>query len=208
MARRRAIEADELFETANRLLAEGKEVTAVGLLDALGGGSLRTIYKHLEVWQQSRPAEVKNEVNEIPLQVQASFASAWRMAAQEAGREVQAVKEKAAEEVNAALRQFHGALDALGKLEADYEADTQELETLKIKLIHSEKQIQELANKSVVHQALAEQLQKTVDKQDAELTQLRTEANKAAELRGTIATLQEQNDKFLEQLTKPDKKPK
>lgn len=208
MARRRAIEADELFETANRLKAEGKEVTAVGLLDALGGGSFRTIYKHLEVWEQSRPAEVKNEVNEIPLQVQASFASAWRMAAQEAGREVQAVKEKAAEEVNAALRQFHGALDALGKLEADYEADTQELETLKIKLIHAEKQIQELANKSVIHTALAEQLQKTVDKQDTELTQLRAEANKAAELRGTIATLQEQNDKLLEQLTQPDKKPK
>ncbi len=36
MARRRAIEADELFETANRLKPEGKEVTAVALLDALG----------------------------------------------------------------------------------------------------------------------------------------------------------------------------
>ena len=49
MARRQPIAPDELFETANRLKAEGKEVTALALLDALGGGSLSTIYKHLEV---------------------------------------------------------------------------------------------------------------------------------------------------------------
>lgn len=47
MARRHPIDPDELFETANRLVAEGKEVTATALLDALGGGSLRTIYKYL-----------------------------------------------------------------------------------------------------------------------------------------------------------------
>lgn len=208
MARRRAIEADELFETANRLKAEGKDVTAVALLDALGGGSLRTIYKHLEVWQQSRPVEVKTEANEIPPQVQASFASAWRMAAQEAGREVLAVKEKATEEVNAALRQFHGALEAIGKLEAESEADAQELEVLKVKLSEAEALAHSAQKDGAAHKAAAEQLQKTVEKQEAELAQLRAEANKAAELRGTIATLQEQNDKLLEQLTKPDKKPK
>ena len=208
MARRRAIEADELCETANRLKAEGKDVTAVALLDALGGGSLRTIYKHLEVWQQSRPVEVKTEANEIPPQVQASFASAWRMAAQEAGREVLAVKEKATEEVNAALRQFHGALEAIGKLEAESEADAQELEALKVKLSEAEALAHSAQKDGAAHKAGAEQLQKTVEKQEAELAQLRAEVNKAAELRGTIATLQEQNDKLLEQLTKPDKKPK
>jgi len=66
MARRRAIEADELFETASRLQAEGKDVTAVALLDALGGGSLRTIYKHLEVWQQRRPPSLPAPLEEIP----------------------------------------------------------------------------------------------------------------------------------------------
>lgn len=207
MARRRAIEADELFETANRLKAEGKDVTAVALLDALGGGSLRTIYKHLEVWQQSRPVEVKTEANEIPPQVQASFASAWRMAAQEAGREVLAVKEKATEEVNAALRQFHGALEAIGKLEAESEADAQELEALKVKLSEAEALAHSAQKDGAAYKAAAEQLQKTVEKQEGELAQLRAEANKAAELRGTIATLQEQNDKLLEQLTKPSKKP-
>lgn len=204
MARRRAIEADELFETANRLKAEGKEVTAVALLDALGGGSLRTIYKHLEVWQASRPVEVKTEANEIPPQVQASFASAWRLAAQEAGREVLAVKEKSAEEVNAALRQFHGALEAIGKLEAESEADAQEIEALKAKLVEVEAVAHQAQKEGAGHKAMAEELQKQAEKQEKELERLRVEAGKTAELRGTVATLEEQNNKLLERLTKPD----
>ncbi|MBA4027435.1 MAG: hypothetical protein C0473_04245 [Cyanobacteria bacterium DS3.002] len=208
MARRRAIEADELFETANRLKAEGKEVTAVALLDALGGGSLRTIYKHLEVWQKSRPVEVKTEANEIPPQVQASFASAWRMAVQEAGLEVQAVKEKATEEVNAALRQFHGALEAIGKLETESEADAQELEALKVKLAEAEALAHSLEKEAIAHKSAAEHLQKNIEKQEVELEQLRAQANKAAELRGKVATLEEQNDKLMEQLTRPEKRSK
>jgi thioesterase domain-containing protein len=125
MARRQAIEPEELFETANRMRAEGKEVTAMALLDALGGGSLSTIYKHLEVWQATRPAEVVIKPEEIPAAVQASFAAAWRLAAQEAKREVTEVKEKAKEEVAAALRQFHGALEAIAKIEKDREADAE-----------------------------------------------------------------------------------
>ena len=91
MARRRAIEPDELFETANRMLAEGKEVTATGLLDALGGGSLRTIYKHLETWQAQKPAAPKKEAGEVPAAVQAGFANAWRLASSEADKLAQEV---------------------------------------------------------------------------------------------------------------------
>lgn len=169
MARRRAIEADELFETANRMKAEGKEVTAVGLLDALGGGSLRTIYKHLETWQATRPAPVITEVNEIPPQVQAAFAGAWRMAAQEAGREVVAVKEKATEEVNAALRQFHGALEAIGKLEQESEADAQEMEALKNKAAEWEATAHAAQTEAAGYKAAVEQLEKQVEKQEASL---------------------------------------
>jgi hypothetical protein len=80
MARRPAIEAEELFDAANRLQSEGKEVTAVALLDALGGGSLRTIYRHLEAWQRNRPTLINTAVVEIPAAVQAAFAAAWRVA--------------------------------------------------------------------------------------------------------------------------------
>ena len=202
MARRRAIEADELFETANRLKAEGKEVTAVALLDALGGGSLRTIYKLMEAWQQSRPAEVKNEPTEIPPAVMAGFVNSWRLATQEAGREVADVKEKAKEEVAAALRQFHGALEAIGKMEAESEADAQEIERLTAKLTELEAAMHEAQKEAVGHKAMVDQLQKLVEKQEKEIERLRVEAAKASELTGTVETLRVQNDKLMERLTK------
>jgi chromosome segregation ATPase len=171
------VDAEELFETANRLKAEGKEVTALSLLDALGGGSLRTIYKHLEAWQKQSPAEVKIEANEIPAQVQAAFASAWRLAAQEAGREVTAVKEKAAEEVSAALRNFHGALEAIGKLEKESEADAQELEEVKAKLAEVEAVAHAAQTEAAKHKAALEQLERLLAKQEADLERLRKEAS-------------------------------
>ncbi len=202
MARRRAIEADELFETANRLKAEGKEVTAVALLDALGGGSLRTIYKLMEAWQQSRPAEVKTEPTEIPPAVMAGFVNSWRLATQEAAREVADVKEKAKEEVAAALRQFHGALEAIGKMEAESEADAQEIERLTAKLTELEAAMHEAQKEAFGHKAMVDQLQKLLEKQQKEIERLRVEAAKASELTGTVETLQVQNDKLIERLTK------
>jgi hypothetical protein len=38
----------EVFQAADSLASEGKEVTAMALLGALGGGSLTTIYKHMD----------------------------------------------------------------------------------------------------------------------------------------------------------------
>lgn len=178
MARRRAIEADELFETANRLQADGKEVTAVALLDALGGGSLRTIYKHVEVWQQRRPAPVITTPEEIPGPVQSAFANAWRLATQEAGRAVLAAKEKAAEEVQAALSQFQGALDAIGKLEAESEADTQQIDSLKERVAELEAALQKSQNDGAAYKATVDQLRHQVKSQEAEQERLHGELDK------------------------------
>ena len=183
MARRRAIEADELFETANRLQAEGKEVSATALLDALGGGSLRTIYKLLEAWQQRRPAVVITSTDEIPPSVQAAFASAWRQAAQEAGREVQAVKEKAAEEVKAAVKQFQDALDAIDNLEKESEADAQQIDSLKERIAGLEAALQKSQTESAAYRATGEQLQQQVKSQEAELERLHGDIDKERENR-------------------------
>jgi DNA repair exonuclease SbcCD ATPase subunit len=183
MARRRAIEADELFETANRLQAEGKEVSATALLDALGGGSLRTIYKLLEAWQQRRPAVVITSTDEIPPSVQAAFASAWRQAAQEAGREVLAVKEKAAEEVEAAVKQFQGALDAIDNLEKESEADAQQIDSLKERVAGLEAALQKSQTESAAYRATGEQLQQQVKSQEAELERLHGDIDKERENR-------------------------
>jgi DNA repair exonuclease SbcCD ATPase subunit len=211
MARRRAIEADELFETANRLEAEGKEVTAVGLLDALGGGSLRTIYKLLEEWQRRRPAAVITTPAENPAVVQSAFANAWRLATQEAGRAVAAAKEKAAEEVDAALKRFQGALDAIGKLEAESELDAQQIDSLKERVGEIEPALQKTQTECAAYRATAEQLQHQVKSQESELERLHTEIEKergerdaaikeAAELRGLCEGLKTQNAEMLSKL--------
>jgi chromosome segregation ATPase len=183
MARRRAIEADELFETANRLQSEGKDVTAVALLDALGGGSLRTIYKLLEEWQQRRPALVIPTPEVIPGSVQAAFANAWRLANQEAGREVTAVKEKAAEEIAAASQQFQGVLEIIGKLESEAEADAQLIDELKAKVAELQIALQNSETDNARYRATAEQLRHQVKSQEAELERMHKEVDKERSVR-------------------------
>ena len=210
--RRQAIEADELFETANRLQAEGKEVTALTLLDALGGGSLRTIYKHLETWKQTKPAAVIVGNDEMPESIRGIFAAAWRSAAQEAGRQVLAVKEKATEEVKEALQQFHGALEAIGKLEGDADEAAQETEKLKAQLAEVQSECSQVKAESAGYKATAEQLTNQVEKLEEDHKRFRADAEKdragreaaateAAELRGQLQAVQSQNRELLDKLS-------
>ena len=210
--RRQAIEADELFETANRLQAEGKEVTALTLLDALGGGSLRTIYKHLETWKQTKPAAVIVGNDEMPESIKGIFAAAWRSATQEAGRQVLAVREKAAEEVKEALQQFHGALEAIGKLEADADEAAQEAEQVKAQLAEVQTECSQAKAEGAGYKATAEQLTKQIEKLEADQGRLRAESEKdrvgreaaateAAELRGQLQAVQSQNRELLDKLS-------
>ena len=204
MARRRAVEADEFFETANRLKAEGKDISATAMLDALGGGSLRTIYKHLETWQAQRPPAAKKDSTEIPSQVQLAFGNAWRLAAAEADKQAQEVKDKAAAEVAEIQKRFDDALDEIGKLESESESDAQEIEALKARLTETETALVEARAESAGHKATSEQLQKMVEKLEADLTRSQTvqeerdaARTEAAELRGQMRTLETQNEKLL-----------
>jgi chromosome segregation ATPase len=204
MRRRQAIEADELFEVANRLQAEGKEVTALTLLDALGGGSLRTIYKYLEVWKDRRPQVVISGNEEMPDNVRAVFANAWRAATQEAGREVLAVREQAAGEVKEALKQFEGALEAIGKLDDDNNAASLLIDELKAQLAEAQQEAHRAREEGAGHKAAAEQLTRQVEKQEKDLERLRAEIEKERERHqeaehetsGRIALLKE-NEKTL-----------
>lgn len=202
MARRQAIDPEELFETANRMKAEGKEVTAMALLDALGGGSLSTIYKHLEAWNAARPTEVIVKPEEIPAAVQASFAAAWRLAAQESKREVTEVKEKAKEEVAAALRQFHGALEAIAKIEKDRDADTEIIEGLQKQLAEAKVETSKAQSEGAAEKARADELRQQLKSQqqdrDAALQQ-------AAEYKGQIEAMTAQNAQLLAELAKNKK---
>jgi chromosome segregation ATPase len=185
MSRRDPILPEELFETANRLKAEGKKVTADSLMEALGGGSYRTIYRLMGDWQKMNPAVISIKPDEIPAAVQASFANAWRLAAQEAERGTMAAKEKAAEEVASAFQQVEGALEQIGKLEAESEADAQQIDSLKERMAEMEAALQRAQTDGAAYKATSEQLRHQVKSQEAELERMHKEVDKERSVRQT-----------------------
>lgn len=170
--RRHAILADELYETANRMVAEGKEVTAKGLLDELGGGSLRTIYKYFEIWKEKRPAPVAVKATEVPDTVRMQYEASWRAAQQEAAREVEAVKAKALEEVEAADQRFQDALEITDRMEKEAQEAAEQVATLQNLVKELTEQNKELEASRATYKATAEQLQQQVKAQEQELERL------------------------------------
>lgn len=202
MARNIPIDRDEVIETANRLEAEGKEVTALNMLAALGRGSLTTIYKHLDAWRETKPVKSPVVQADQPEPVKTAFATAWRVAAEEAARETTVIREKAAEEVKAALRQFHGALEALAKVEADREADAEAMEGLHGIIAEQKAQIGKLESEVAAANArageLRDQLKSLQTDRDAAIKQ-------AAEHKGELTALKDQNKQLLAKIGTEDK---
>lgn len=179
MGRKAFFTKEEIFQAADTLVAEGKEVTATTLLDILGGGSYTTIYRHLKDWQQERPElVVPNKPAEIPEQVQTAFTSAWKVAMNEAARETAAVKEKAADEVKAAQRQLEEALGQIDRLESDSEVDHERIEGLSARVAELGAALQKAQNDTTSYKATAEQLKLQVRSQESELERMHAELDK------------------------------
>lgn len=178
MGRKALFTEDDVFQAADGLAAEGKEVTATALLTALGGGSLTTIYKHLAEWRASRPASSAGSVPlEIPEPVQGAFAAAWRAAVSEAGREIAAVREKSNEEIKAAQKQFQEALDSIARLETEGEADGAKIEALTGKVEELEGHLRKIENERSGLAATVEQQQQRIKSLETDLGLVRQEAD-------------------------------
>jgi DNA repair exonuclease SbcCD ATPase subunit len=218
MGRGAVIDRDELFETANRLEAEGKEVTALSLHKALGRGSLTTVYKYLEEWKASRPPKAVESNNEMPDLAKAAFAAAWRAATEVAARETEAVKEKAAQEVKEANEQFRGALEVNEQLEKGREADSEQIDLLKNQRAGLEAQLSKETRERAAEKAAGEELRQQIKEQQSELERLRKEnegeraergaaMKEAAELKGRAEELQKHNAELLKLLEQKSGKP-
>ena len=166
MGRRGSISEEQVFEAADALVAQGKEVTPTALLGSLGSGSFTTIYKHLSAWEASRATSVTDRAAVIPDAVLSAFGAAWRAASAEAGKEVLAVKEQAAEEVAAAKAQFREALETIERLEAESEADASRIESLTAKIAELEKTLHQSENEKAALKATTEQLRHQVKSQE------------------------------------------
>jgi hypothetical protein len=209
---RKMIEREELFQAAESLSDQGKEVTAIALRHLLGRGSLTTVYKYLADWEASRPKMPPAPTAEMPDVVKASFATAWRVAAGEAARETEAIRQRAQEEVAATKKQFEGALELIERVESDLEHSQQEAEDSKAQLAQARENLAKVSSESAAHAATAEQLknQLVVLLQDAETAQsklAKLEADRdhamkeASELRGQVQAMKEQNSELVEALS-------
>lgn len=176
MGRRGSINEEQVFEAADALVAQGKEVTPTALLSSLGSGSFTTIYKHLSAWEASRATAVTDRAAVIPDTVLSAFGAAWRAASAEAGKEVLVVKEQAAEEVAAAKAQFQEALETIERLEAESEADASNIESLSAKIAELEKALHQSENEKAALKATSEQLRHQVKSQESELERVHKDA--------------------------------
>lgn len=223
MGRRGSISEEQVFEAADALVAQGKEVTPTALLSSLGSGSFTTIYKHLSAWESSRASAVTDRAAVIPEAVLSAFGAAWRAATAEAGKEVLAVREQAAEDVAAARTQFQEALQTIERLETESEADAARLESLSAKVAELEKVLHQSENERAALKATCEQLLHQVKAQESDLARVHKESEserkrhqeelaearkdkdaaikESAELRGKATTLEAQNKDLLTRLS-------
>ncbi|MEP6879252.1 MAG: DNA-binding protein [Nitrosospira sp.] len=145
MGRKALHTQDQVFEAADRLAASSREVTPTTLREALGGGSLTTIYRHLEAWEATRKAVPAPVSIPMPDAVRLAFNQAWQAAATEAGKEIAAIREKAETEIKATQRRLEEAVAAIGQLESEQLADADRLEMLEGTL---------LKERDIAHQAV------------------------------------------------------
>lgn len=177
MGRRGSINEAQVFEAADALVAQGKEVTPTVLLSTLGSGSFTTIYKHLSAWEASRASAGTERSAAIPDAVLSAFGAAWRAASAEANKEVVMVREQSAEEVKAAKAQFQEALQTIERLESESEADAGRIEALTAKVAELEAALQKAETEKAAIKATAEQLHHQVKSQQAEVDRVHKDAD-------------------------------
>lgn len=176
MGRKALHTQDEVFAAADRMAASGEDVTASALLATLGGGSLTTIHKHLDVWEAARKDKPRPVMIDMPDMVKAAFAQAWQAAALEAGKEVAATREKADAEVKAMTKRFGEALANIERLEAEANDEAAKSEAMSEQLAAQDKALQEMKTKEAALAATVEQMRQQIEAQQAELERVHSEA--------------------------------
>ena len=183
MGRNAAHSQEQIFDAADKLAANGQEVTPNALRDVLGRGSYSTFVKHIDAWQQARQAAPAPVILEMPESVKAAFAQCWQAAASEAGKEIAAIREKADAEIKATKRRLDEAIAAIEQLEGEAEADTARLETAEAALAANRAAAQQAATEAAAREAglsaTADQMRQQIDAQQAELARVHGEAEAA-----------------------------
>lgn len=174
MGRKAAHTKEQVFQAADRLAASGQEVTATLLRDELGGGSLTTIYKHLDEWSASKKS-APPVVMEQPESVKAAFAAIWQAVTNEAAKEIAAIRQKADAEVKMATKLRDEAVAAIVQLEAEAEVDATKIESLERQITDQQAALNEAAVEAAALRAGSEQMTQQIEAQTAELERVHAE---------------------------------
>lgn len=183
MGRKAMHTQEQVFEVADRMAASGQEVTPTALLQALGGGSLTTIYKHLDAWQVSKKDAPVQAVFEMPEPVKVAFNGAWQIAANEAAKEVTAIREKADIEVKAVVRRLDEAVSNIEHLESEADADATKIEAMERQLLSDKSAADNFATQAVAREsalsATVEQMRLQIEGQSTELVRVHADHDSA-----------------------------
>jgi chromosome segregation ATPase len=164
---------EQVFKVADDLAAQGKEVTPNVLHGALGGGSMTTIYKHLAAWKEQRKQLAAPVPVAMPESVLASFNQAWQVAAQEAAKEVAAIREAAETSVKESDRNLADAILTITRLEGKADEESTKLDLLMGELSNTKRAANatatEAAKREAALAATVGQMQKQLEEQQTAL---------------------------------------
>jgi chromosome segregation ATPase len=123
----------------------------------------------LNAWQTSKNTATADRQTVIPDSVQAAFGAAWRLATQEAGKEVLAIRQQAADEVQSIKTTFDEALHTIERLEGEVELEAARNDTLAARVAEVEALLHRLENERAALMATVEQQKNQLRSQEGAL---------------------------------------
>lgn len=183
MGRIAAHTQEQVFEAADKLAADGREVTPNTLRQALGSGSFTTLGTGIAAWREARKTAPAPTVIDMPESVSVAFAQCWQAAAAEAGKEIASIRQKADAEISATKRDLADALAEIARLEEEANNNLATLENAQATLAQTVKDAQQAATDAVAREAAlaatTAQMREHIGAQGAELTRVHADADAA-----------------------------
>lgn len=170
----------QVAEAADQLLANGSDVSARAIRQALGTGSMTTVIKHLRVWRNARhtdgtaPTELPRPVRDAALR---ALHEVWCTANREAREAIEQIRMAAGKRGDDLERDLDEALSASQELEEKLGDRTAELATIQERTAALER---ELFTKELEVRMLRERLEAAAREADQRCAALTLERITAA----------------------------
>lgn len=182
-------------EAAGALVADGSEPTIKDVQARIGGGSFTTVKRYLDLWKQER-ADAMASLPEAPTEVSSKaqeFARiVWGLAAKEAQREANQIKEAAKIEVDGLRSELMDATSEVARLEQVEAEQAAAIEEQQSRLRESELKLVEAQTKAERVAELEKSLAETLATLELARNDARDRAVDVGTLNGEVKALRNQ----------------